>query len=107
MTREDILNDDVRRQVEAFDSDVEERLDDQRFVAQDPDATFFLQDEDDVHYDSHRGVTTTPAVDEYGDMIVLESLEADDIDDEVLDKYLNAELIFDMGTGAERRGRVI
>ena len=107
VTREDILNDDVRRQVEAFDSDVEERLDDQRFVAQDPDATFFLQDEDDVYYDSHRGVTTTPAVDEYGDMIVLESLEADDIDDEVLDKYLNAELIFDMGTGAERRGRVI
>jgi hypothetical protein len=107
VTREDILNDDVRRQVEAFDSDVEERLDDQRFVAQDPDATFFLQDEDDVYYDSHRGVTTTPAVDEYGDMIVPESLEADDIDDKVLDKYLNAELIFDMGTGAERRGRVI
>jgi hypothetical protein len=107
VTREDILNDDVRRQVEAFDSDVEERLDDQRFVAQDPDATFFLQDEDNVCYDSHRGVTTTPAVDEYGDMIVPELLEADDIDDEVLDKYLNAELIFDMGTGAERRGRVI
>ena len=52
-------------------------------------------------------MTTTPAMDEYGDMLAPEALEADEIDNEKLDKYLNAELIFDMGTGTEWRGRVI
>jgi Reverse transcriptase (RNA-dependent DNA polymerase) len=103
VTREDMVNDDVRRLVDEFDRDVEERLNDQAFMAQDPDVTFFLQDEiDDVS-----GVTNTPADDEYGDMITPEALEADDMSEEIMDKYLNTELIFDMGTGAERRGRVI
>ena len=45
VTREDMLNDDVRRLTDKFDRDVDERLDDQAFLAEDPDATFFLQDE--------------------------------------------------------------
>ena len=105
VTREDMLNDDVRRLTDEFDRDVDERLDDQAFLAEDPDATLFLQDEFD-DYDTS-GVTTTPADDEYGDMLAPEALEADDMSDEIMDKYLNTELIFDMGTGAERRGRVI
>ena len=105
VTREDMLNDDVRRMIDEFDRNVDERLDDQAFLAEDPDATFFLQDEFD-DYDTS-GVTTTPADDEYGDMLAPEALEADDMSDEIMDKYLNTELIFDMGTGAERRGRVI
>jgi hypothetical protein len=33
---------------------------------------------------------------------------ANDInDDHVTDKYLNAELIFDVGTGSKRKGRVV
>ncbi len=44
---------------------------------------------------------------DYGDMIIPETLVADDINDDVIDKYLNAELIFDVGTGSERRGRVV
>ncbi len=32
---------------------------------------------------------------------------ADDINDDVTDKYLNAELIFDVGIGSERKGRVV
>ncbi|KAI2494182.1 Reverse transcriptase (RNA-dependent DNA polymerase) [Fragilaria crotonensis] len=34
-------------------------------------------------------------------------MDADDIDNELLDKYLNAELIFDVGTGNERKCRVV
>jgi hypothetical protein len=34
-------------------------------------------------------------------------LDADDINDDVIDKYINAELIFDVGTGSERRGRAV
>ena len=40
-------------------------------------------------------------------MLVPEAMDADDIDDEILDKYLNTELIFDVGTGSERKGRVV
>ena len=36
-----------------------------------------------------------------------DTMDADDIDNELLDKYLNAELIFDVGTGNERKGRVV
>jgi hypothetical protein len=103
--REDILNKDVRRNVEAFDRNVEERLNDQGFMDQDPNATFFLPDEDVICRTG--GVTTTPAAKKGGDMLTPDALEANDVDDEVLDKYLNTELILDMGTGAKRQGCVI
>ena len=35
---------------------------------------------------------------DYGDMVPPETPEADDVDDDLLDKYLNTELIFDVGT---------
>ena len=37
-------------------------------------------------------------------MATADALDADDIDDDLLDKYLNAELIFDVGTGNLRCG---
>jgi hypothetical protein len=36
-----------------------------------------------------------------------EALDANDLDDKLLDKYLNAELIFNVGTGNECKGRVV
>jgi hypothetical protein len=42
---------------------------------------------------------------DYNDMLIGEQLEADNKEAE--DKYLNAELIFDVGTNNERRGQVI
>jgi hypothetical protein len=44
---------------------------------------------------------------DYGDMNLSETPEVDDVDDSLMDKYLNAELIFDVGTGNERKGRVV
>ena len=105
VTRDDLLNEDIKKQIEDFDMDVEERLDEQNFFTEDAnDATFFLQDEEEPSIFGG-GVTTTD--EEYGDMNMEEALEADDIDDEAVDKYLNAELIFDVGSGSERRGRVM
>ena len=104
VTREDLLNNETRQQVEDFDRSVEERLNKQGFLAQDADISFFLQDEIDS---DGPGVVTTvmvPTNDEYGDMLTSESPEADDIGQELMDKYLNAELIFDTGIGSERRG---
>ena len=61
-----------------------------------------------MHFPCSSGViATTPTMDEYGDMLTPDALEADDVNDKVIKKYLNTELILDMGTGAERRGRVI
>ena len=66
-------------------------MDEQNFSSEDAnDATFFLQDEEEP---SIFGGGVTTANEEYGDMNTEEALEADDIDDEAVDKYLNAELI--------------
>ena len=46
----------------------------------------------------------TPTEAEYGDMVTDERPDEDD--EEVIDKCINAELIMDVGTDNERRGRV-
>ena len=53
-------------------------------------------------------VTMTPRdEEEYSNMLAPDALEADDVNNEILDKYLRPELIFNMGSGAEQRGRVM
>ena len=81
VVRDDYLNDDIRRELERFDQSVDERLLDQNFISGEHDG-FYIQDE----------LADTPAtiapVDEAdnGDMPFPDSLEADDIEDELLDK---------------------
>ena len=53
---------------------------------------------------SHEEITT-PGLEEYGDMILDKRPEDDDED--AIDKYLNCELILDVGTNNERHGCVI
>ena len=64
---------------------------------------------EDIEIDDSGGVTTehgvTPDEEEYGDMLRGEQPEDDD--EEAIDHYLNMELIMDVGTSGERRGRVI
>jgi hypothetical protein len=65
---------------------------------------------DDIDDDMNPGVTreddrNTPSESDYGDMLTDE--RPDDEDEEAVDKYLNVELIMNMGTNDERRGRVI
>jgi hypothetical protein len=48
---------------------------------------------------------TTPSAEDYGDMHTNERPKDDD--EEAIDKYLNVELIMNMGTNDKRRGRVI
>ncbi|KAI2489216.1 Reverse transcriptase (RNA-dependent DNA polymerase) [Fragilaria crotonensis] len=106
VAREDILNEETKKQIAMFDENVDQRLNEDGFYVDGPmDSSFFIQDEDSDQY-SGGVVPETPDKTDYGDMIVPETLEADDLSDDLLDKYLNAELIFDIGTGSERRGRV-
>jgi hypothetical protein len=99
--RDDYLNDDVKRNFDSFDRSVEEQLSDQNFMA-DPANGFFILDKPDK---VPNGIARTE--EDYGDMIIPDTLDADDINDDVIDKYLNAELIFDVGTRSKRRGHTV
>ena len=99
---DDYLNDDVKHDIESFDRSVEERLLDQNFMA-DPADLSSIQDKPDK---VPNGIART--MEEYGDMTITDMLlDANDIKDDVIDKYLNSELLFSVGTGSERRGRVV
>jgi hypothetical protein len=96
------VNEDVRHEIERFDRSIEERLSDQDFIA-DNTQGFFIQDE---LADATTGIVR--AEEDYGNMVTADALDVEDIvDNLLLDKYLNAELIFDVGTGNERKGRVV
>jgi hypothetical protein len=83
---------------------VENRLNDENFVVDDQNvANFYL--EDDAYNDGTPNMVAPDDV-EYGDMLVEERLERDEMSDELADKYIGAELIFGVGLGNERRGRV-
>jgi hypothetical protein len=98
--RDGYVNDDVKLEIERFDQSIDQRLTDQNFVADDTGG-FYIQDElVDMS-------ATRTEEEDYGDMEIPEKMDADDIDNEQLDKHLNAELIFDVGTGNERKGRVV
>ncbi|KAI2501269.1 Reverse transcriptase (RNA-dependent DNA polymerase) [Fragilaria crotonensis] len=101
VVRDDYLNNDVKTEIESFDRAVDERLSDQNFMVNAADG-FYIQDEFD---EVPSGTVRTD--EDYGDMDTPDTLDADDINDDVIDKYLNAELIFDVGTGSERKGRVV
>ena len=101
VVRDDYLNDDVKHDIESFDRSIEERQSDQNFMA-DPANGFYIQDKPDK---VPNGIARTE--EDYGDMIIPDTLDAEDINDDMIDIYLNAELIFDVGTGSERRGRVV
>jgi hypothetical protein len=89
IVRDDYLNDDVKCNFESFNQSVEEQLSDQKFMA-DPAEGFYIQDKPDK---VPNGIARTE--EDYGDMIIPDTLDADDINDDVIDKYLNAELIFE------------
>ena len=100
VVRDDYLNDDVKTKLDRFDRSVEDRLSDQNFGLNEPNDFYIQEKPDDVS-----GVIREV---DYGDMHPPEETpEADDLDDSTLDKYLNAEFIFDVGTGNERKGRVV
>jgi hypothetical protein len=63
-------------------------------------------------YDENTGIERNPGLEpmtpmdeDYDDMLIGERPEAND--EEAMDKYLNAELIFDVGMNNERWGQVI
>ena len=99
VVRDDYLNDDVKVELDRFGRSVDDRLSDWNFGLDEPH-DFYIQDEPD----NGSGVIRES---DYGDMHLPETPEADDLDDSIIDQYLNTELIFDVGTGNERKGRAV
>ena len=107
--RDDHLNKDTMAEIERFQQQLDESLDDANFAVEN-DAEYESMFLDDIDMDDNPGINygdtgQTPSVDEYGDMNI--ENRPDDDDEEAVDKYLNVELILDIGTNGERRGRVI
>jgi hypothetical protein len=105
VTREDFLNEDVKMQVNQFDEQIEDRLNDDNFVVNDENvANFFLEDETLIDHVPNGMVT--PDDTDYDDMLVDDKPERDELPDDLTDKYIGTELILGIGLGNERRGRV-
>jgi hypothetical protein len=99
--RDVYLNDQVKRVIESFDCSVDEGLSDQNFMA-DPSNGIYIQGEYDK---APNGIAHAEA--DYDDMTTSDTLDTDDINGSIIDQNLNVELIFDVGTGSERKGRVV
>ena len=110
VTCNDHLNTDTKTQIKHFTQQLNESLDDTNFAVEDEgeDESMFLNDiKLDTNPGIHHGdIDHTPSTNEYDDMNIRDRL--DDNDDEgAINKYLNVELILDVGTNDERRGCVI
>ena len=109
VTRNDYLQEDLKKEIEEFNERLEQCLSDENFMIE-GDGRFdsmYLDDIDDDDINAGIAVNQglTPMEEDYADMLTEERPEADD--EEAVDKYLNAELCFDLGTNNERRGRVV
>ena len=74
--------------LKTFDLNLTVRLDGDNYTVHSPDHVFYLQDDDDEPSDNSAYI---PPDAEYGDMLQHDTLEADDIEFESLDKYVGAE----------------
>jgi hypothetical protein len=108
VTQDDYLQEDTKKHIEEFNRKLEERLDDANFTLE-GDEDVDLAYLEDIEADENPGVNVEggvmPSAEEYDDMVTEERPEDDD--EEAIDKYLNMELIMDVGTENERRGRVV
>ena len=100
MTHDDYRQEDKKEEIEEFNRRLEESLDDANFVIEGK-GEFDSMYLDDVDDDENPGVACAdedqmPSHEDYGDMHVDE--RPDDDDKEAMDKYLNVELIMNMGT---------
>ena len=108
VTRDDYLQVEIKAEIDQFNRRIEESLDDANFIVDGKGEfdSMYLDDREDT---DHLGICqandlNTPIAAEYDDM---HTDDRPDDDDEEANKYLNVELIMDVGSNDERRGRVV
>ena len=105
MIRDDYLNPEVKKQIDELNNKLDKLLDKTKFLLE--DSSHFANFDYDNDNHNHGVITNhgiTPSDDEYSDMLTDDRPEADD--EEAIDKYLTCELIMDVGSGNEQKGRV-
>ena len=100
---------DKKAEIDRFNEQLEESLSDTNFAIE-GEGEFKSMYLDDIDNDENPGVAYmhdehTPSSEEYGNMNMDEWPEDDD--EEAINKYLNIELIMNMGTNDERHGHVV
>ena len=91
ITVSDMATDAIRDRVRTFDVELVTRLNDENFQLDHPNPVFYLQDDvDDIHDTAGDNI---PPHAEYGDMNQPAKEDADDIEFETFDRYLNSEFM--------------
>ena len=102
ITRDDYLQAEIKVEIDQFNHHIDESLDDANFVVGEGkfDSMYLKDIKDDNHLGiCHTNNLNTPTAAEYNDMHTDD--RPDDDDEEAIDKYLNVELIMDIGTNDE------
>jgi hypothetical protein len=94
---------EIKAEIDRFNRQIEESLDDANFVV-DGESEFDSMYLEDIEDTDHLGIRqahdlNTPTAAEYDDMHTND--RPDDDDEKAVDKYLNVELIMDVGTTDE------
>ena len=104
VTRDDYLQAEIKTEIDWFNHCIDESLDDANFIV-DSEGEFYSMYLEDIEDDHHLGIChannlNTPTAAEYDDMHTTDD-RPDDDDEEAIHKYLNVELIMDVGTNDE------
>ena len=95
VTREDMSNPEIAKQIETFNEALDDRMDDTNFHLEGiPDLEYCEDDFDLPQWDSAYG-DFTPGDAEYGDVKQEGLADADDLGPEVYDRYIGAQIILD------------
>ena len=88
LTKVDTASDAMQLRLQNFDANLLTRLEDENFQINLPNHVFYLQDDDVADEMLDHNIPTAL---EYGDMLQAPKADADDVEFETFDQYLNAE----------------
>ncbi|KAG7369925.1 reverse transcriptase RNA-dependent DNA polymerase [Nitzschia inconspicua] len=109
VVREDLLSEDSCKRIKDFEALIAERLKDENFDLNQDDlipGDLFLEDIELSEDNAGVRYGEAPPDEDYGDMLLEPRPDDEDVE-ENFDNYIGVELIMDVGTDGERRGRVV
>ena len=108
VSRDNLLDPVLKEKIKVFDEALEVRLDDTKFTDDTgaEGAEFYIDNIEGADAVAHGEGSNTPSDAEYGDMLVDERPDKDDVDDAAYDKYIGAEVMMDVPGEGPRRATV-
>ena len=103
--RDEMLDSAIVERIKGFDKSLEERLDDTNFTNKEA-GDMCIDDIDDADEAAHGDGPNTPSDDDYTYMLPEEIPDRDDLDDDVYDSYIGAEVLMDVPGEGSRQATV-